>query len=157
VVHIERRGSAAHVTLNNVHCLNAEDLPLLEDLETAVDLVLLDDGVRVGVLRGGTMTHPKYLGRRVFCSGINLVALYNGEIPLVEFLIAREMGLIAKLRTGVLVDDVRRASHGFEREVQKPWVAAVDSFAIGGGMQLLLAMDVVVAEQDAYFSLPAAD
>jgi thioesterase DpgC len=40
--------------------------------------------------------------------------------------------------------------------VDKPWVAAVDTFAIGGGTQLLLAFDHVIAAADAYFSLPAA-
>jgi hypothetical protein len=41
-------------------------------METAVDLTLLDDGIQVGVLRGGTMTHPRHAGRRVFSAGINL-------------------------------------------------------------------------------------
>jgi thioesterase DpgC len=38
----------------------------------------------------------------------------------------------------------------------KPWVAVVDSFAIGGGAQLLLVFDHVIAAADAYLSLPAA-
>ncbi|MCQ0020797.1 enoyl-CoA hydratase/isomerase family protein [Actinomadura madurae] len=38
----------------------------------------------------------------------------------------------------------------------KPWVAAVDTFAIGGGAQLLLVFDHVLAAADAYISLPAA-
>lgn len=36
-------------------------------------------------------------------------------------------------------------------------MGAVDSFAIGGGMQLLLVLDRVIAEEGAYFSLPAAE
>jgi thioesterase DpgC len=40
--------------------------------------------------------------------------------------------------------------------VEKPWVAAVDTFAIGGGAQILLVFDCVLAASDAYFSLPAA-
>lgn len=55
---LDRVGEAGQVTFRNVHCLNAEDNRLTADLETAVDLVLLDDRVRVGVLRGGEMTHP---------------------------------------------------------------------------------------------------
>jgi thioesterase DpgC len=42
-----------------------------------------------------------------------------------------------------------------EETSEKPWVAAVESFAIGGGCQQLLAMDCVVAEESSYFSLPA--
>lgn len=42
------------------------------------------------------------------------------------------------------------------RVLEKPWIAAVDSFAIGGGAQLLLVFDLVIAASDSYFSLPAA-
>jgi thioesterase DpgC len=39
--------------------------------------------------------------------------------------------------------------------IEKPWLAAVDAFAIGGGCQLLLVMDYIVAASDAYLTLPA--
>jgi len=39
--------------------------------------------------------------------------------------------------------------------VEKPWIAAVDAFAIGGGCQYLLVMDYVIAARDAYLTLPA--
>jgi thioesterase DpgC len=149
---VERRDGTARVTVHNEHCLNAEDHALIRDMETAVDLVLLDDSVRVGVLRGGVMTHPRYRGRRVFSAGINLADLRDGRISLVDFLLGRELGYLSKLLHGVLppVAGYREPS------IQKPWLAAVDSFAIGGGMQLLLTVDWVVAADDAYFSLPAA-
>jgi thioesterase DpgC len=38
---------------------------------------------------------------------------------------------------------------------EKPWIAAVETFAIGGGCQLLLAMDHVLAERSSFFNLPA--
>src|ERR1700674_1168676 len=90
VVRIERRDHAAHLTVQNDRYLNAEDDGLTEDLETAVDLTLLDDGIRVGVMRGGAMMHRRYLGRRVFSSGINLVHLHDGQISFVDFLLRRE-------------------------------------------------------------------
>ena len=71
-VRVERRDGATQLTVHNAHCLNAEDNELIADMETAVDLVLLDPCTRVGVLRGGVMTHPRYKGRRVFSAGINL-------------------------------------------------------------------------------------
>jgi thioesterase DpgC len=147
---VERRGAIAHLTVHNEHCLNAEDNGLIDDMETAVDLALRDDAVRVGVLRGGVMTHRRYLGKRVFSAGINLKDLRDGRISYADFLLRRELGYINKLVRGVAVDG------GAERTVQKPWVAAVDSFAIGGGMQLLLTFDHVIAASDSFFSLPAA-
>lgn len=156
---IERQGCAAHLTINNAYCLNAEDDGLVDDLETAVDLALLDGEVRVGVLRGGFMTHPRYAGRRVFSAGINLKALHAGQISFVDFLLRRELGYISKIVRGLRVDPEMAAAsslRGHQELVEKPWLAAVDSFAIGGGAQLLLVFDRVIAAADSYFSLPAA-
>jgi (3,5-dihydroxyphenyl)acetyl-CoA 1,2-dioxygenase len=151
---LERRDFAAHLTIENQHCLNAEDDRLVADLETAVDLAALDEQVRVCVLRGGVMTKARYRGKRVFSSGINLRDLHDGRISYIEFLLTRELGCLSKILHGVRTDpsDGALPASG----LQKPWIAAVDSFAIGGGMQLLLLFDWVIAGQDAYFSLPAA-
>ncbi|MFI6058349.1 (3,5-dihydroxyphenyl)acetyl-CoA 1,2-dioxygenase DpgC [Streptomyces sp. NPDC051286] len=154
-VRLERRDGAAHLTMCRDDCLNAEDDRQVDDMETAVDLALLDPQVRVGVLRGGEMTHPRYRGKRVFSAGINLKSLHAGGISLVGFLLRRELGYIHKLVRGVLSEDDGTGTW-HTRGSEKPWVAAVDTFAIGGGMQLLLVFDHVLAASDAYFSLPAA-
>ncbi|HEX6344779.1 (3,5-dihydroxyphenyl)acetyl-CoA 1,2-dioxygenase DpgC [Umezawaea sp.] len=153
-VRVLRHDGVAHLTIHNEHCLNAEDNALVEDLETAVDLVLLDDDVRVGTLRGSEMTHPRYRGRRVFSAGINLKHLHQGRISYVDFLLRRELGFINKLKRGLVLEDSPLTWP--RRTAEKPWVAAVDTFAIGGGMQLLMVFDKVVAGADAFFSLPAA-
>lgn len=134
-------------------CLNAEDNRQVEDMETAVDLALLDPGVQVGLVRGGEVSHPRYRGKRIFSAGINLKALHSGDISLVDFLLRRELGYLSKLHRGLLAGD---AASWHSPVIEKPWVAAVDTFAIGGGMQLTLVFDHVVAASDAYFSLPAA-
>ncbi|MDH6108569.1 thioesterase DpgC [Kitasatospora sp. MAP12-15] len=152
-VRLERRGSAAHLTMCRPDCLNAEDERQVEDMETAVDLALLDPQVRVCVLRGGEMTHPRYRGRRVFSAGINLKSLHSGEISLTGFLLRRELGYINKILRGLRVE---HAGSWHTPVIEKPWVAAVDTFAIGGGAQLLMVFDRVLAAADSYVSLPAA-
>ncbi|WP_328407019.1 enoyl-CoA hydratase/isomerase family protein [Streptomyces violaceus] len=151
-VRLERRDGVAHLTMCRGDRLNAEDEQQVEDMETAVDLALLDDDVKVGFVRGGEMTHPRYRGRRVFSAGINLKYLSSGDIPLVGFLLRRELGYINKIVRGLRLDD------GDWRPpyAAKPWAAAVDAFAIGGGTQLLLVFDHVLAASDAFLSLPAA-
>ncbi|OXM42495.1 (3,5-dihydroxyphenyl)acetyl-CoA 1,2-dioxygenase DpgC [Amycolatopsis alba] len=150
-VRLERRDDVAYLTLCRDDCLNAEDAQQVDDMETAVDLMLLDPSVRKGLLRGGVMSHPRYRGRRVFCAGINLKKLSSGDIPLVDFLLRRELGYLQKIFRGLRTD-----GSWHSRTIEKPWMAAVDSFAIGGGTQLLLVFDHVLAASDSYLSLPAA-
>ena len=131
---------------------SAADDPSVAALETAIDLVLLDDAIRVGVLRGGVAVHPKYAGRRIFGSGLNLTHLYHGKISLVEFMLERELGALSKMYRG---HDVAEPGAPLEDRREKPFVAAVESFAIGGSCQILLVMDRVIAEAGSYFNLPA--
>ena len=151
-VRLERRDGAARLTLCRQDCLNAEDEQQVDDMETAVDLALLDPAVRVGLVRGDVLDHPRYRGRRVFSAGINLKAISAGRISLTGFLLRRELGYLHKLVRGLAGDDPDR----WTPPPQKPWVAAVDTFAIGGGCQVLLLFDHVLAASDAYLSLPAA-
>lgn len=151
-VRLERRDGVARLTLCRQYCLNAEDERQVDDMETAVDLALLDTSVKVGLVRGGVMSHPRYEGRRVFSAGINLKSISAGQISLTGFLLRRELGYLHKLVRGLSDDQPGRWSP----PEQKPWVAAVDTFAIGGGCQLLLVFDYVLAAADAYLSLPAA-
>lgn len=158
----KRVGAITTVQLANPAYLNAEDASTLESLEIAVDLALLDDQTCVCVLRGAVVNHPKYSGGRVFSSGLNLTRLYQGEVPYLFFL-ERELGLVSKIQRGLLGTDSGpparesgyRSSFDAGQVFEKPWVAAVDKFAIGGGLQLLLVVDWVVAERDALLSLPA--
>ena len=150
---VARRGKAAFVTMKNPRFLNAEDETTLDATEIAVDVAILDPATEIAVLRGGSLDHPRYRGRRVLGSGINLTHLYRGQIPFVWFL-QRDLGFVHKLLRGVarpdcIPDDVRG------RGIEKPWIAAVDGFAIGGHCQILLTMDYVVAANDAFMTLPA--
>jgi thioesterase DpgC len=151
-VHLERRDGVARLSMCRQDCLNAEDERQVDDMETAVDLALLDPAVRVGLVRGAVMTHPRYRGRRVFSAGINLKRLSAGDITLTGFLLRRELGYLHKIVRG-LHDD---PPGGWTPPVAKPWVGAVDTFAIGGGAQLVLVLDHVLAASDAELSLPAA-
>ena len=150
---VERQGKAAVVTVKNPRFLNAEDDDTLEDTETAADIAIVDPMSEICVLRGGVVDHPKYRGRKVFSAGINLTHLYRGKIPYLWY-IRRDMGAVNKMLRGLAMggaspDEV----YGGTRE--KPWIAGLDCFAIGGGCQYLLAMDYVVAGSDAYMTLPA--
>jgi thioesterase DpgC len=150
---VERRGSTGYVWHGNPRFLNAEDDSTTRSLEIATDLVLLDPSIDACVIRGKTVEHPKYAGRRLFSAGINLTHLYHGQISLVDFFIARDMGLVNKIYRGLSPSEFW--PNEVDNNVEKPWIAAVEGFAIGGGCQLLLVMDYVLAERSSFFNLPA--
>jgi thioesterase DpgC len=150
---LERRGKAALVTMRNPRFLNAEDETTLDGLEIAIDVATLDGQTDIAILRGDIVEHTKYRGRRLFSAGINLTHLYRGMISYVWY-IKRDMGLVNKLFRGVARPD-RSPDEIYGGTTEKPWIGVVDGFAIGGGCQLLLVLDYVLAAGDAYMTLPA--
>ncbi len=158
-VTLTRRGRAGILELSNPRHLNAEDGTTLAATECAVDLILLDPGIEVGVFRGGVVDHPRYPGERVFGSGINLTHLYHGHIDFLFYLL-RDLGYVHKIFRGTLAapQDLDTWVHrrgGQEGTTEKLWVAAVERFAIGGACQLLHVVDHVIAERGSRLFLPA--
>jgi len=139
-VRLAREGRTGVLELRNPRHLNAEDDTTLAASECAVDLILLDPEIELGVLRGGPVEHRRY--SRVFGAGLNLTRLYQGQIPFL-FFVTRDLGYVHKIFRGL--------SGGIE----KLWVAAVETYAIGGACQLLHVVDHVVAGRGARLYLPA--
>jgi (3,5-dihydroxyphenyl)acetyl-CoA 1,2-dioxygenase len=170
-VRVTRRGRAGLLELSNPRHLNAEDDMTLGPTECAVDLILLDPGIEIGVFRGGVVHHPRYPGVRVFGSGLNLTHLYRGQLSYLFFLL-RDLGYVNKIYRGI-----GPAGPGGEQTrgqnatpggasstsstvpsspaTEKLWVAAVERFAVGGACQLLHVVDHVVATRGSRLFLPA--
>jgi (3,5-dihydroxyphenyl)acetyl-CoA 1,2-dioxygenase len=142
--HLRREGRAGVLELRNPRHLNAEDDSTVPPTEVAVDLALLDPEVEVGVFRGGVIEHPRYAGRRIFGAGINLTLLYQGQVSYLFYMV-RDLGFVNKLYRGLSGPE----------PVEKLWIAAVETYAIGGACQLLHVMDHVIAERGARMFLPA--
>ena len=149
---VRRDGVAGIVELRNPRHLNAEDESTLPATEAAVDLVLLDPAIEVGVFRGGVVDHPRYAGRRIFGAGINLTHLYRGRIDFLFYLV-RDMGYVNKLYRGLSSPDWRPGV--LQDSTEKLWIAATETYAIGGACQLLHVMDHVIAERGCRLYLPA--
>jgi enoyl-CoA hydratase/carnithine racemase len=121
----------AVITLNRPGARNAVDREMALGLEAAVDRLEDDPEVWVGVLCADTAEQE----RPVFCAGADLKVI-------------RETGSAAALETE------RGGFGGFVyRERTKPIVVAVDGLATAGGLEIVLAADVVVATTRSAFGL----
>jgi enoyl-CoA hydratase len=119
------------ITLNRPEVRNAVDREMALGIEAAVDRLEDDPEVWVGVLGANTAGQAN----PVFCAGADLK-------------VVRETGSAASL------DTERGGFGGFVfRERTKPIVVAVDGLATAGGLELVLAADVVVATTRSAFGL----
>ncbi|MFC9248857.1 enoyl-CoA-hydratase DpgD [Streptomyces sp. NPDC057136] len=136
-VRYEKSGHVARITMNRPDALNAMDLCMHEELGEIWDDFEADDDMWVALLTGE--------GSRAFSVGQDLKELAARE----------EAGLAAPSTFG------SRGKPGWPRlterfDLAKPVVAKVRGYALGGGFELALACDIVVASQDATFALPEA-
>jgi enoyl-CoA hydratase/carnithine racemase len=117
----------ALVTLMRPISRNAIIAALTRGLEAAVKRAELDPEIRAAILYS---SHA-----HVFCAGADLKEVAAGRIS-----------------------DLSTPDRGFAGFVdahrEKPWVAAVRGFAVAGGFELTLSCDMIVASEDASFSLP---
>jgi (3,5-dihydroxyphenyl)acetyl-CoA 1,2-dioxygenase len=150
-VKVNRRGRTGVLELSNPHHLNAEDDVTLGPTETAVDMMLLDPEIEVGVIRGGVVDHPRYPGVRVFGSGVNLTRLYHGQIDFLFFLV-RDLGYVNKIFRGI---NLPSSGPARTARIEKLWIAAVERLAVGGACQLLHVVDHVIATRGSRLFLPA--
>jgi enoyl-CoA hydratase/carnithine racemase len=151
-VHVRREGRVGHLEIRNPRHLNAEDDTTLPATECGVDLILLDPEIEIGVMRGGVVEHPRYEGSRIFGSGLNLTRLYLGQIPFL-FFITRDLSYVNKIYRGLSAPEHRPGAP--EETTEKLWVAAAETYAIGGACQLLHVMDHVIAARGCRLFLPA--
>jgi thioesterase DpgC len=151
-VHVRREGRAGYLEIRNPRHLNAEDDTTLWATECAVDLILLEPEIEIGVMRGGVVDHPGYAGGRIFGSGLNLTRLYLGQLPFM-FFITRDLGYVNKIYRGLSGPEYRPDEP--EETTEKLWVAAAETYAIGGACQLLHVMDHVIAARGCRLFLPA--
>src|SRR5882757_9871571 len=150
---VERQGKAAVLLLSNKRFLNSEDNSTQPMTEIGADVCILDPDSEVAVLRGDVVPEGKYAGRRVYNAGINLTHLYHGKIPFLWFLV-RDLGFVNKMFRGLARPDVPPDEVSGD-SIEKIWISVVETFAIGGGCQILLASDFNIAARDAYMTLPA--
>ena len=67
----------------------------------------------------------------------------------------REMGAVHKIYRGILMQKVTSIHNLYYPSLEKLWIGALETFAIGGGCQFLLTLDHIIVDKNAYMTLPA--
>tara|TARA_B100001765_G_scaffold124909_1_gene78082 strand:- start:923 stop:1699 length:777 start_codon:yes stop_codon:yes gene_type:complete len=112
------------VIINRPEAKNAMTKAAAEGIAAAMDRLDSDDNLRVGILTGAGGT---------FCSGMDLKGFLRGESPSIE---GRGFGGIV------------------QKPPEKPLIAAVEGYALAGGLELMIACDLVTANTGAKFGIP---
>jgi enoyl-CoA hydratase len=120
----ERRDGVLVITINRPEVRNAVNEAVSAGIAAALDELDGDDGLTVGVLTGGG---------GFFCAGMDLGAFVAGEQPWIE-------------------------GRGFagltQRAARKPLIAAIEGFAVAGGLEIALSCDLIVAASGAKMGIP---
>jgi enoyl-CoA hydratase len=122
----ERRGNVLLVTLNRPEVRNAVNAAVAAGVAGALEELDGDEGLSVGVITGAG---------GFFCAGMDLGAFVKGESP---WFGDRGFAGIA------------------QRASRKPLIAAIEGFAVAGGMEVALACDLIVAAKGAKLGIPEA-
>jgi enoyl-CoA hydratase len=120
----ERCDGVLLITLNRPDVRNAINLPVAEGIAAALDELDRDEGPSVGVLTGAG---------KGFCAGMDLKAFVSGQRPWVA-----DRGFAGIVR----------------RPPSKPLIAAIEGFAVAGGLEIALACDLIVAARGAKLGIP---
>lgn len=126
-VAVRREGSITTVTLNRPEAMNAITIEMHRELQAAFDDFAADPAQLVCVVTGA--------GERAFCAGSDLKAAAANGLP-ADYPRSGYAGLIERF------------------DCPKPFIAAVNGVALGGGFEIALACDIIVASDNASFGLP---
>jgi len=112
------------ITINRPEAKNAVNRAVAEGVANAMERLDDDTDLNAAIITGAGGT---------FCSGMDLKAFLTGELPFIK----------------------GRGFAGFvESPPQKPLIAAVEGYALAGGMEVAIASDLVVAHEKAQFGIP---
>jgi 3-hydroxypropionyl-coenzyme A dehydratase len=128
-IQFEPQGDIAIVRINRPEALNAMNTDVISELSKAIDTIGADDSIKVVIITGA--------GERSFCAGADISFMVNIEPMQAERYATSAQGVINKIE-----------------RLEKPVIAAVNGFALGGGCELAMACDIRIASSNAKIGQP---
>ncbi len=126
---VEKEAGIAILKINRPKALNALNSKVMQELEAAIDMIGNDSETRVMILTGG--------GDRAFIAGADIAEMKDKDEEQ-----GREFAELGQRITGKI------------EGMDKPVIAAVNGYALGGGCEIAIACDIIIASENAVFGQP---
>jgi 3-hydroxypropionyl-coenzyme A dehydratase len=128
-VQIDLQNDIAILKINRPEALNAMNLDVISELTRAIDLISVDQGIKVLIITGS--------GERSFCAGADISYMVNIDPVAAEKYASSAQSMLNKIE-----------------KMEKPVIAAINGFALGGGCELALVCDLRIASENAKIGQP---
>jgi 3-hydroxypropionyl-coenzyme A dehydratase len=128
-IQIDLQNDIAILKINRPEALNAMNLDVIHELTRAIDLISVDQGVKVLIITGS--------GERSFCAGADISYMVDIDAVTAEKYASSAQSMLNKIE-----------------KMEKPVIAAINGFALGGGCELALVCDIRIASDNAKIGQP---
>jgi 3-hydroxypropionyl-coenzyme A dehydratase len=128
-IQLEPRGEVAIIKINRPEALNAVNIDVITELSRTIDVVGIDDGIKAVIITGA--------GEKSFCAGADIAYMVNIDPVKAEKYASSAQAVLNKIE-----------------KLEKPVIAAVNGFALGGGCELALVCDIRIASNNAKIGQP---
>jgi 3-hydroxypropionyl-coenzyme A dehydratase len=128
-IQVEPQEDVAIIRINRPEALNAMNTEVISELSRAIDIVGVDDGIKVVIITGA--------GDRSFCAGADISYMVDIDPMTAERYASSAQSVLNKIE-----------------KLEKPVIAAVNGFALGGGCELAMVCDLRIASSNAKLGQP---
>jgi 3-hydroxypropionyl-coenzyme A dehydratase len=128
-IQLEPQGDVAIIKINRPEALNALNLDVIAELSRTIDIVGVDENIKVVIITGA--------GEKSFCAGADIAYMVNIEPMKAEKYATSAQSVLNKID-----------------RLEKPVIAAINGFALGGGCELALVCDMRIASSNAKIGQP---
>ncbi len=128
-IQIDLQNDIAILKINRPEALNAMNLDVISELSRAIDIISADAGIKVLIITGA--------GERSFCAGADISYMVNIDAITAEKYASSAQIVLNKIE-----------------KLEKPVIAAINGFALGGGCEIALACDLRIASENAKIGQP---
>jgi 3-hydroxypropionyl-coenzyme A dehydratase len=128
-IQIEPQGDICLIRINRPEALNAMNADVIAELSRSIDIVGFDDSIKVVIITGS--------GEKSFCAGADIAYMVNIDPMKAEKYASSAQSVLNKIE-----------------KLDKPVIAAVNGFALGGGCELTMVCDIRIASSNARMGQP---